>query len=45
MAPYFEHIHAHRPVDICYTIEPGKHNNSGESIQLMIRDIRPSRQQ
>lgn len=44
MAQYFEHIHAHKPIDICYTIEPAKHNNNGESIQLMIRDIRPSRQ-
>lgn len=43
MAPYFEHIHAHKPVDICYTIEQAKHNNNGESIQLMIRDIRLSK--
>ncbi|MDE7160326.1 MAG: single-stranded-DNA-specific exonuclease RecJ [Muribaculaceae bacterium] len=40
MAPYFEHIHAHKPVDICYTIEESKHHNSPESVQLMIRDIR-----
>ncbi|MBD5371209.1 MAG: single-stranded-DNA-specific exonuclease RecJ [Bacteroides sp.] len=44
MAPYFEHIHAHKPIDICYTIEQAKHNNNGESIQLMIRDIRLSKQ-
>lgn len=44
MAPYFEHIHAHKPIDICYTIEHAKHNNNGESIQLMIRDIRLSKQ-
>ena len=43
MAPYFEHIHAHKPIDICYTIEPAKHNSNGESIQLMIRDIRLSK--
>ncbi len=43
MAPYFEHIHAHKPVDICYTIEQAKHNSNGESIQLMIRDIRLSK--
>lgn len=45
MAPYFEHIHAHKPIDICYTIEQAKHNSNGESIQLMIRDIRLSKQQ
>ncbi|MDE6558397.1 MAG: single-stranded-DNA-specific exonuclease RecJ, partial [Muribaculaceae bacterium] len=44
MAPYFEHIHAHKPIDICYTIEHAKHNSNGESIQLMIRDIRLSKQ-
>lgn len=43
MAQYFEHIHAHKPVDICYTIEQTKHNKSGlGSIQLMIKDLRPS---
>lgn len=42
MSPYFEHIHAHKPVDICYTIEQNKHHHS-ESIQLMIKDIRLSK--
>ncbi len=42
MAPYFEHIHAHKPIDICYTIEQNKHHNT-ESIQLMIKDIRVSK--
>ena len=43
MAPYFEHIHAHKPMDICYTIEQAKHNKTGlSSIQLMIKDMRPS---
>lgn len=43
MSPYFEHIHAHKPMDICYTIEQTKHNKSGlNSIQLMIKDMRPS---
>lgn len=44
MAPYFEHIHAHKPVDICYTIEQNKHREHADidSIQLMIKDIRPS---
>ncbi|MDE6636997.1 MAG: single-stranded-DNA-specific exonuclease RecJ [Muribaculaceae bacterium] len=42
MAPYFEHIHAHKPVDICYTIEQNKHHHT-ESIQLMIKDIRLSK--
>ena len=42
MAPYFEHIHAHKPIDICYTIETQKHGSTPETVQLMIRDIRPS---
>ena len=42
MAPYFEHIHAHKPIDIIYTIEQSKHSNTPDAIQLMIRDIRPS---
>lgn len=42
MAPYFEHIHSHKPIDICYTIEQNKHNHS-ESVQLMIKDIRISK--
>lgn len=44
MSQYFEHIHAHKPIDICYTIEQTKNGNHPESIQLMIRDIRPSKQ-
>ncbi len=43
MAPYFEHIHAHKPIDIIYTIEETKHPTRGEKVQLMIRDIRPSK--
>lgn len=42
MAQYFEHIHAHKPIDICYTLEINKHAGHGENVQLMIRDIRPS---
>ena len=42
MAPYFEHIHAHKPIDICYTIEHSKHPSRGDSVQLMVRDIRLS---
>ena len=42
MAPYFEHIHAHKAVDICYTIEQNKHNHT-ETVQLMIKDIRISK--
>lgn len=41
MAQYFEYIHAHKPIDICYSIEHGKHAGA-DTIQLMIRDIRPS---
>lgn len=44
MAPYFEHIHAHKPIDICYTIEQTKHANRPDSVQLMIKDIRLSEQ-
>lgn len=43
MAPYFEHIHAHKPIDICYTIEPQKHSGQPDSVQLMILEIRPSK--
>ena len=42
MSRYFEHIHAHKPIDICYTIEQSKRGSSPDTIQLMIRDIRPS---
>ena len=42
MAPYFEHIHAHKPIDICYTIQQTRHSDSHDSIQLMIRDIKPA---
>ena len=42
MAPYFEHIHSHKPIDICYTIQQTKSFDGNDSIQLMIRDIRPS---
>ena len=42
MAQYFEHIHAHKPIDICYTIEQTRRGSNAETIQLMIRDIRPA---
>ena len=42
MSQYFEHIHAHKPIDICYTIELTRRSNNSDSIQLMIKDIRPS---
>ncbi len=42
MAPYFEHIHAHKLINICYTIEQTKHSSVLDSVQLMIRDMRPS---
>ena len=44
MAPYFEHIHSHKPIDICYTIQQTRQDDNIDSIQLMIRDIRPSQQ-
>lgn len=43
MAQYFEHIHSHKPVDICYTIEESKRQGHENGIQLLIRDIKPSR--
>lgn len=43
MAQYFEHIHAHKPIDICFTIEQTNRGNNPDSIQLMIRDMRPSK--
>lgn len=42
MSKYFEHIHAHKPIDICYTVEQSKRGSGPDTIQLMIRDIRPS---
>ncbi len=42
MAPYFEHIHAHKPIDIVYTIEQTKHGSKGDKLQLLIKDIRIS---
>lgn len=42
MSQYFEHIHSHKPIDICYTVEQSKRGDSTDTIQLMIRDIRPS---
>lgn len=43
MSQYFEHIHAHKSIDICYTLEPAKHQGRSDSVQLMIRDIRLSK--
>ncbi len=39
MARFFPHIHAHKPFDICYTIEENKHRNI-TSVQLQIKGIR-----
>ena len=41
MERYFDHIHAGRPFDICYTIEENKHMRSNTAIQLLIKEIRP----
>lgn len=43
MSQYFEHIHSHKPVDICYTIEESSRKGHENGIQLLIRDIRPTR--
>lgn len=42
MADHYDHIHSRRPFDICYTIEDNKHHGSSGSIQLLIKEIRPS---
>lgn len=39
MARYFDHIHAGKPFDICYTIEENKHRNAGSTLQLMVKQI------
>ncbi len=43
-AEYFEHIHARKPFDICFTIENNKHQSVSNSVQLLIKEIRPSKQ-
>ncbi|MCH5217007.1 MAG: single-stranded-DNA-specific exonuclease RecJ [Muribaculaceae bacterium] len=43
MSQYFEHIHSHKPIDICYTIEESNRKGHEDGVQLMIRDIRPSK--
>ncbi len=40
MSEYFEHIKAHKPFEICYTIEENKRAASN-NIQLLIKGIRP----
>ena len=40
MHEHNEYIKAHHPFDICYTIEENTHN---KNIQLMIKDIQPSK--
>lgn len=39
MAQYFDHIHAGRPFDICYTIEENKHRNDAGILQLLVKQI------
>ena len=43
MAEHFEHIHARKPFDICYTIEENKHQSSSDAFQLLIKAIHPVR--
>lgn len=38
MARYFDHIHAGKPFDICYTIEENKHQGSSH-VQLLIKEL------
>lgn len=44
MSEHFEHIHARKPFDICYTIEENKHQNASSSIQLLVKEIRVSKE-
>lgn len=39
MSQYFEHIHARKPFDICFTIEDNKHRSSTPDIQFLIKEI------
>ncbi|MCM1336706.1 MAG: single-stranded-DNA-specific exonuclease RecJ [Candidatus Amulumruptor caecigallinarius] len=41
MARHFPHIHAGKPVDICFTIEENKHLRLANSVQLQVKEIRP----
>ncbi len=43
MAEHFEHIHARKPFDICYTIEENKHQSNSDAFQLLIKAIHPVR--
>ena len=42
MARYFDHIHAGRPFDICYTIEENKHQGATH-VQLLIKELHLSK--
>lgn len=39
MSQHFDYVHAHKPFDICYTIEDNKHQSATSSIQLLIKSI------
>lgn len=43
MAEQFEHINNGKPFDICYTIEENKHHNATSTVQLLVKEIRPSK--
>ena len=44
MVQHFEHIHSCKPFDICFTIEDNKHHSALASVQLLIKEIRPSQE-
>lgn len=44
MAEHFDHIHARKPFDICFTIEDNKHQSSSSTFQLLIKAIHPVEQ-
>lgn len=41
LAEHFDHIHAGKPFNICYTIEENKHRNASDNIQLQVKGIHP----
>ena len=43
MADKFEHIHSRKPFDICFTIEDNKHHAATGAVQLLIKEISPSK--
>ncbi|MBO4994364.1 MAG: single-stranded-DNA-specific exonuclease RecJ [Muribaculaceae bacterium] len=43
MADKFEYVHSGKRFDACFTIEDNKHQNSSGAVQLLIKEIRPTK--